>query len=252
MRLSSAIDSQRSAYGIIEDSDVPSDYLMAVCAVVYELVELRDFTQDLWRETAYEGLNGAVAASLTSTAVSMVKQTCLAVFFAEISNHDSYETMIKAITHGDPGKAQAELDSVRFHLSSGHQQENIEGHRLDIMEHLWLYDLVNVFSHIIVQRKSMKGEQHVYEKVDWSPSGPWGYRRRIFGLSEYASEITNLAMQKPGTDVRHRILPQHVFQLQCVVDSFTASRGWTLSFLRGHIVVPPPQDSDRAATSISS
>jgi hypothetical protein len=46
-------------------------------------------------------------------------------------------------------------------------------------------------------------------------------------------------MQKPGTDVRKRILPQHVFQLQCIMDSFTVYRGWTISYWRGHVTEPP-------------
>lgn len=85
----------------------------------------------------------------------------------------------------------------------------------------------------------MKGEQHVYEDVDWSLSGPWHQHRRLFGLNEFAGAITTLAMQKPNTDVRNKILPHHVFQLQCIVDSLTASRGWTLRPLRGHILAPP-------------
>lgn len=87
----------------------------------------------------------------------------------------------------------------------------------------------------------MKGERHVYEDVDWSTTGPWHHHRRLFGLSEFAGEITAFAMQKPSTDVRRKILPHHVFQLQCIVDSFAASRGWMLNPLRGHILAPPPR-----------
>ncbi|OAQ62046.1 hypothetical protein VFPPC_07268 [Pochonia chlamydosporia 170] len=46
-------------------------------------------------------------------------------------------------------------------------------------------------------------------------------------------------MQKPGTSFRHRILPHHVFQPQCILDALTVSRGWSLSFLRGHVLEPP-------------
>jgi hypothetical protein len=62
----------------------------------------------------------------------------------------------------------------------------------------------------------------------------------LFGLNEFAGFVTSLAMQKPGFDVRKKILPHHVFQLQCVVDSFVASRGWTVNALRGHVVSQPP------------
>ncbi|KAF2237026.1 hypothetical protein EV356DRAFT_497315 [Viridothelium virens] len=89
----------------------------------------------------------------------------------------------------------------------------------------WLYDLVNLFSGIVVQRNTMRGENHAYERVDWSIGGPWNQHRRLFGLNEFAGVITSLAMQKPGTNIRERIFPHHVFQLQCIVDSLTVSRG---------------------------
>jgi hypothetical protein len=103
----------------------------------------------------------------------------------------------------------------------------------------WLYDLVNVFSSIVVQRNTMKGQNIVLETVDWSVEGPWNEHRRLFGLNEFAGDITSLAMQKPGTDIRKKILPHHVFQLQCIVDSLTVSRGWSLNSLKGHLLSLP-------------
>ncbi|KAF1362383.1 hypothetical protein EJ07DRAFT_174786 [Lizonia empirigonia] len=286
------------SYRIIEDKDgLVSEYLLAVYAVVREWVELRSFTQDLWREVAYDGLNGAVAASLTSTAVSMVKQTCVAVF-ADFPGHESYDTIIQTITRGDPNKATGHFSLSLYRISAcGQQTEKVQDRSLDVKEHFWvhtyndlvtfindfqqnrtgkptkalqkqlndwsptfdlqrasnderirwrrlytinwLYDLVNVFSSIVVQRNTMKGEHHVYEDVDWSSTGPWHQHRRLFGLNEFAGAITALAMQKPGTDIRQKILPHHVFQLQCVVDSWAASRGWTSSPLRGHVLTAP-------------
>ncbi|KAI5919301.1 hypothetical protein F4810DRAFT_512283 [Camillea tinctor] len=106
----------------------------------------------------------------------------------------------------------------------------------------WLYDLVNLYSSIVVQRNTLKGQHHVYEKVDWSSRGPWGVHRRLFGLNEFAGVVTSLAMQLPGTDVRERILPHLVFQLQCIVDSLTVSRGWSLSGFQGHVLISPPKE----------
>jgi hypothetical protein len=219
------------SYRIIEDKDgLVSEYLLAVYAVVREWVELRSFAQDLWREVAYVGLNGAVAASLTSTAVAMVKQTCIAVF-TDFPGHESYDTIIQTITRGDPEKAQAQFGLSLYRISAcGQQTEKVQERKLDAKEHFWvhsyndlvtfikdfqmnrtgkptkamqvqlkdwsptfdlaratdeervswrrlytinwLYDLVNLFSSIVVQRNTMKGEQHVYEDVDWSPTGP--------------------------------------------------------------------------------
>ncbi|KAL2755433.1 hypothetical protein ACRALDRAFT_1082332 [Sodiomyces alcalophilus JCM 7366] len=106
----------------------------------------------------------------------------------------------------------------------------------------WLYDLVNVFSGVVVQRIRLKGERHVLENVDWSPLGPWGQHRNIYGINDFAAFVTSLAMQREGTDVRKKILPQHVFQLQCIVDAFTVSRGWSFHVLQGHVVQPPARD----------
>jgi hypothetical protein len=288
------------SYRIIEDKDgLVSEYLVAVYSVISEWVELRLFTQDLWRETAYAGLNGAVSASLTDSAVAMIKQTCIAVF-AEFPGHESYNTIIQTITRGDPERAQAQFGLSLYRISEcGHQTEKVQERTLDAKEQFWvhayndlvafitdfqknrtgkptktmqarlnewsptfdlqratneeriswrrlytinwLYDLVNVFSSIVVQRNTMRGEKHVYEDIDWSPTGPWHHHRRLYGLNEFAGDITALAMQKPNTDIRNKILPHHVFQLQCIVDSFAASRGWTVSPLRGHALVPPPR-----------
>ena len=87
----------------------------------------------------------------------------------------------------------------------------------------------------------MKGERHVLENVDWSSSGPWHHHRRLFGLNEFAGDITSLAMQKQTTDIKGKILPHHVFQLQCIVDSFMVSRGWTVKPFWGHVVTALPR-----------
>ncbi|EED18894.1 hypothetical protein TSTA_126050 [Talaromyces stipitatus ATCC 10500] len=48
-------------------------------------------------------------------------------------------------------------------------------------------------------------------------------------------------MQPANTEIRHKILPHHVFQLQCMLDTFTVSRSWSMSALRGHVLMPPAQ-----------
>jgi hypothetical protein len=85
----------------------------------------------------------------------------------------------------------------------------------------------------------MKGEKHAYEDVDWSITGPWHRHRRLSDLKGFLGVITTLAMQKPGSDIRSSVLPHHVFQLQCIVDSMTSSRGWAVSLLQGHALDVP-------------
>ncbi|KAK4125982.1 hypothetical protein N657DRAFT_670132 [Parathielavia appendiculata] len=64
--------------------------------------------------------------------------------------------------------------------------------------------------------------------------------RRLYGLNEIANFVTSLVMQKQGTDIRKRILPHHIFQLQCIVNSLGVYRGWTISSFKGHKVILPP------------
>ncbi|CAG8027180.1 unnamed protein product [Penicillium olsonii] len=76
----------------------------------------------------------------------------------------------------------------------------------------WLYDLVNVFSSIVVQRRAPKKQNIPLEQVDWSEYGPWSQGQRIYGIRDFAVDITHCAVQKQGTDIRPKILPHHVFQ----------------------------------------
>lgn len=100
----------------------------------------------------------------------------------------------------------------------------------------WLYDLVNVFTDVVVRDPE---QQQRLEDIDWSPSGYWSKERRLFGMCDFAGFASFLAMQKPGTDIRPRIRASHVFQLQCIVDSMTAARGWTVDFTQGHVLRSP-------------
>ncbi|KAL6401145.1 hypothetical protein AUP68_16871 [Ilyonectria robusta] len=274
-----------------------TDYLMAVYSAVKEWVSLRAFVQGVWKEVAYEGLNGAVAGAVSNVAINMIKQAGSTIF-VDYPGHDDYETIMNTITRGNPDRAQGnfhmalhKLDSQnniaetvvdnavdvkeqfliyayqdlldfvtdfqatrsgkptkamsaklanwdpKFNLKTATKQQRLDWRRAYTIN--WLYDLVNVFSSIVVQRNTLKGEKHAYETVDWSITGPWNCHRRLFGLNEFAGAITSLAMKKPGTNVKKSILPHHVFQLQCIVDAFTVSRGWSLSTLRGHVLEAP-------------
>ena len=43
-------------------------------------------------------------------------------------------------------------------------------------------------------------------------------------------------MQKPGGKSEFRIRPHHIFQLQCIIDSMTVFRGWSINAIRGHVL----------------
>lgn len=100
----------------------------------------------------------------------------------------------------------------------------------------WLYDLVNLYSATVVQRNTTRGQNHDLSTIDWSPTGPWADYRRLYGLNEFAGFMTTLAFQKNGTNIRPRILPHHVLQLQCIVDAMVVSRGWAVDLVQSYIL----------------
>lgn len=202
----------------------------------------------VWREVAYEDLNGAVAATLGDLATAIVKRAESAIM-VDFPGHESYETVMRTITRGDIEKAQGKFKMTLYKTSdSGGPAEKMEETSLDIKEYFltyayrdlvdfvtdfqatrsgkptkrmlqeidkwdpkldlqratkeqrhrwrrsytinWLYDLVNVYSSIVVQRNTMKGEHHAYEKVDWSADGQWSEHVRLFGINEFAGIVT--------------------------------------------------------------
>ncbi|OBS27905.1 hypothetical protein FPOA_01846 [Fusarium poae] len=86
----------------------------------------------------------------------------------------------------------------------------------------WLYDLVNVSSAIQLKKNRDSADPKSLQYVDWTGD----HERTIFGLNEFAVDITRMAMQERNFQVETLIQLHHVFQLQCIVDSFTVSRGW--------------------------
>jgi len=100
------------SYRIIEDdSGLVTDYLMAVYSIVTEWTELRHYVQGLWYDVAFRDLNSAVAGALSNIAIAMIKQT-ESMIFVDFPGHDSYETVMKTITRGDPETAQG-----MFHMA---------------------------------------------------------------------------------------------------------------------------------------
>ncbi|KAK3291270.1 uncharacterized protein B0H64DRAFT_427284 [Chaetomium fimeti] len=284
-------------YRIIDDVQAATtlaspEYMMAVCTIMLEWVDLRMYLQDVWRECAYDGLNTAVAAAVSHIAVTMIQRSA-AEIFVDFPGYDFYELIMITITRGKPERTEGlfkhtvhapggegktvqaifadikedvmihtyhdlidfiedaqktrsnrptkrMLGEIRdwdpnFNLEQATDEERIRWRRCYTIN--WLYDLVNAFSSFLVNDNT---EGYVLENINWSPTGPWAKYRRVLGLNEFAGFVTSLAMQKPGTKILGRILPHHVFQLQCIVDSLMVSRGWSHSPSKGHKLKPPP------------
>lgn len=103
----------------------------------------------------------------------------------------------------------------------------------------WLYDLVNVFRgfadglHSTVKDLGRsRGEANTVD-TRHLPSP-------LYGVNEFAGFVVSLVKKSYGTDISTKILPHHVFQLQCMVDSMAVSRGCFYDAASGDIVEPPP------------
>lgn len=288
------------SYRIIEsDFGIMTEYLMAAYGLADEWADLRDYLQNSWLDVAYNGLNSAVAGTLSNIAIAMLKRSELAIF-AQFPGHDSYETVMRTITHGGPDNPKTSFSLHRWVVGPGikpiKEGENLIDVREMFLVHVyddfmtflndfrhnrngkptksmaasidnwdpnldlqhatneqrlkwrrayiinWLYDLVNVYSSPIVQENTLKGQNWDLSKVDWSPRGPASKYTVLFGLNDFAGFVCSLAWQKQGVDVGRKILPHHILQLQCIVDSMTISRGWSLSPMKGHILRKPASD----------
>lgn len=143
-------------------------------------------------------------------------------------------------SNGKPSKALAkELGKwdPDFDLRKATKEERLKWRRAYTIN--WLYDLVNLFSAIVVQRNTLKGQNWDLTKIDWSVTGPWNHHRRLFGLNEFAGFVCSMAWQKQGADISKHVMPHHILQLQAIVDSLTVSRGWSVSALEDHVMREP-------------
>ncbi|KAI9925391.1 hypothetical protein MW887_005772 [Aspergillus wentii] len=97
------------SYHIPEDQiGVVTDYLVAVYSFSKQCIELRHYLQGIWRDVAYNDLNSAVAATVSNISIGMIQDTQSQVF-VDFTGHESFETIMKTITRGDPDKAHFKM-----------------------------------------------------------------------------------------------------------------------------------------------
>ncbi|EFQ28783.1 uncharacterized protein GLRG_03927 [Colletotrichum graminicola M1.001] len=258
------------------DDEQMTEYAMAVCSYFRECYSLRAYLQGIWREVAYDGLNIVVAGTLVQLAIGMVKKAESGVL-ADFPGQLSFEKLERAITLGNVEKAQDEFGAAMHLLISDDQSQGSDNASPDLREYImsytcrdlvdfvvdyqqerngqatreerlkwrraytinWLYDFVNIYSSPTDKRAD--GDLPDLEDIDWSPQSKYVLQQAVTGFQDFAAIITSLAMRKPGTYVPERILPHQVFVIQCIVDAFTVSRGWSIDMLKGHVLMNPPQ-----------
>ncbi|KAL7937233.1 hypothetical protein V8C35DRAFT_332354 [Trichoderma chlorosporum] len=161
----------------------------------------------------------------------------------------AFEDLVDFITDyqktrsGKPTKRMlAQLDNwdPDFNVQDATKEERIKWRRCYTIN--WLYDLVNITACAALFGEDAEKESFVLEQMDWSNDGPLKSHHRMLGLADFAAEVTTLAMQKPGTAFSHKIPPHLVFYLQCIMDAWTISCGWTISGVKGHIINKPAHD----------
>lgn len=101
---------------------------------------------------------------------------------------------------------------------------------------------MNVFTSYPVKENKNEGGHNDLSQIDWSVRGPWQDFRTLWGLNDFAADIAHWVYQTEGTENSRKILPHHVFELSCIVDSLTVSRGWSLSQSGGHELEDAAQD----------
>ena len=125
-------------------------------------------------------------------------------------------------------------------LQKASKEERIQWRRVYALK--WLYEVVTIFASGYTAYVSAKDRNEAASKIDWSIEGLEKNQKysTLWGMHEFISRITSLAMMKPGSDVKSKITVHQVFELQCVLDSLAVSLGWTVHGCIGHIVQPHP------------
>lgn len=207
---------------------------------------------------SYERIKQAVLRDETEQANNEIRCTILVEGLAqtmkalldkkELFLIHTYHDLVDFITDyqktrsGKPTKrmlAQIDNWNPNLDLQKATKEERIKWRRSYTIN--WLYDLVNITACVAIHGEHAKNEDYVLEEMDWSDQGPLRSHHRMFGLINFAAEVTTLAMQKHGTDFSHKISPHLVFHLQCIIDAWTVSRGWAISWMKGHVLSEPAQ-----------
>ncbi|KAM0347643.1 hypothetical protein ACHAPU_004656 [Fusarium lateritium] len=243
-----------------ENQSFLTDYSMAVLSAVKEWAELRTYLQNVWEKVAYKGGNSAVAVGTANVAVSIVKKTGQGIFI-DFPDGDTYCDIITAITRGNIDQAQG-----RFALEFDHGSADTSSPTfIDIREHFLINIYENLKDFIADFRLNRTGKPSnnmrsrlnawrsdidlqsltEQERLDWRRLYviKWlydlinaHYHKSTYGLNDFAKEVTRIAMS--NADVTTLINGHHVFQLQCIVDAFIISRGWTPHAVSGHVTRP--------------
>ncbi|KAK3380823.1 hypothetical protein B0H63DRAFT_523566 [Podospora didyma] len=190
-----------------EEDPSSAEYLMAVYELVCVWIDVRSCVQQLWSDAAYKGLNTAVAGCVSNVGIDMV---------------------INAITLRNPDNAQElygrnRLAKTTFQDLVVFVKDYIRGGGRGIATKRIMKE-ISGWDPKFTQQSDSCGEDPVapgiHQHLAVRPDQPVPFRE-----NEFAGVIGSLVEQKTIDLAPARILPNHVFQLQCIVDSWTIARG---------------------------
>lgn len=96
------------SYQIVQDDEsLKTEYLIAAYELVQEFRGLRKYVQAQWRSVAYDGLNSAVAGSLSHMVIAGIQQSELDIWLDFPDGYDTFESVIRSVTCGNMERAHS-------------------------------------------------------------------------------------------------------------------------------------------------
>lgn len=152
-----------------------------------------------------------------------------------LTAHDdllSFITDYRKNRNGTPSSTFAKINwnpnfkDTGFTLARDMTPQNIRKWKSDYTVS-WLYDLVNTYAmeRLVKDKSQMQNPENLDWNIEVLGKCEWT-TRPLWGPTDFARDLTVLAMQKPGAPIESDLKPHHVLQLQIAVDSMLCAKRW--------------------------
>ena len=245
-----------------------NDFGMASYDLSKEFVRLRMYLQDIWREVAYGGLNSTVGAIIGTAALDLIEK-----YYSDIvPGHRclTYMAFIQCLTgylyyDSESYVPSFSTSAYRFRKTDGSCFKLFDAQSVDLKETFMIYTFESLVEFLSDFRATQDGKptkamakrlqnwDHTIDLMSLTREEyiQWRHLYTIkllytLGpdcLTSTVAYLANLRPPPPKDFIRCRLMPVDVFVLQCLVDSFTVSRGYSYNPLTGPTLTQaPPAD----------
>ncbi|KAG5928170.1 hypothetical protein E4U42_001175 [Claviceps africana] len=186
--------------------------------------------------------DGACCVSMKEIVVSRESMRELLMEHA-YNNLVEFLSDYRKTSSGGPTKhmrAEISLWDPKYDLEAATADERLRWRRVYTIN--WLYGLVGYYLLTKGQIGNLSTNMKSRNCPNRKAAMAWAEDYSFFGLGEFARSVLSLARKPAGSQIESLISPCLVFQLQCIVDSFTVSRGWTVGLHRHILEAPPAED----------